>query len=98
MPATLSKSAMMVPMPMVSPSATRIFRMPSASAGSSNVALSDSNSAITSSRFTASPATGYNKIHIKEQKELVARAFDKPKEAVADNNIEATAEIAKKQD
>jgi 2-oxoglutarate dehydrogenase E1 component len=47
---------------------------------------------------SASPATGYNKIHVKEQKELVARAFDKPKEAVADNNIEATAEIAKKQD
>ncbi|ALW85112.1 2-oxoglutarate dehydrogenase subunit E1 [Hymenobacter sedentarius] len=45
---------------------------------------------------SASPATGYNKIHVKEQKELVARAFDKPKEAVADNNIEATAEIAKK--
>jgi 2-oxoglutarate dehydrogenase E1 component len=47
---------------------------------------------------SASPATGYNKIHVKEQKELVARAFDKPKEAVADNNIEATAEAAKKQD
>ncbi|MCC3154912.1 2-oxoglutarate dehydrogenase E1 component [Hymenobacter sp. BT770] len=47
---------------------------------------------------SASPATGYNKIHVKEQKELVARAFDKPKEAVADNNIEATAEIAKKAD
>ncbi|GAB3289726.1 2-oxoglutarate dehydrogenase E1 component [Hymenobacter humi] len=47
---------------------------------------------------SASPATGYNKIHVKEQKELVGRAFDKPKEAVADNNIEATAEIAKKQD
>jgi 2-oxoglutarate dehydrogenase E1 component len=47
---------------------------------------------------SASPATGYNKIHVKEQKELVGRAFDKPKEAVADNNIEATAEAAKKQD
>ena len=47
---------------------------------------------------SASPATGYNKIHVKEQKELVARAFDKPKEAVADANIKATAEIAKKQD
>ena len=47
---------------------------------------------------SASPATGYNKIHLKEQKDLVARAFDKPKEAVADGNIEATAEIAKKQD
>ncbi|MDO7844912.1 2-oxoglutarate dehydrogenase E1 component [Hymenobacter sp. M29] len=49
-------------------------------------------------KASASPATGYNKIHVKEQKDLVARAFDKPKEAVADNNIEATAEIAKKQD
>ena len=47
---------------------------------------------------SASPATGYNKIHVKEQKELVARAFDKPKEAVADGNIKATAEVAKKQD
>jgi 2-oxoglutarate dehydrogenase E1 component len=47
---------------------------------------------------SASPATGYNKIHVKEQKELVARAFDKPKETVADGNIEATAEAAKKQD
>ncbi len=47
---------------------------------------------------SASPATGYNKIHVKEQKDLVARAFDKPKEAVADANIKATAEIAKKQD
>ncbi|MDO7875574.1 2-oxoglutarate dehydrogenase E1 component [Hymenobacter sp. ASUV-10] len=47
---------------------------------------------------SASPATGYNKIHVKEQKELVARAFDKPKEAVADDNIKETAEIAKKQD
>jgi 2-oxoglutarate dehydrogenase E1 component len=35
---------------------------------------------------------------VKEQKELVARAFDKPKETVADGNIEATAEAAKKQD
>ena len=47
---------------------------------------------------SASPATGYNKIHIKEQKELVARAFDKPKEAVADDNIKATVEVAKKQE
>ncbi|MBF9141777.1 2-oxoglutarate dehydrogenase E1 component [Hymenobacter properus] len=45
---------------------------------------------------SASPATGYNKIHVKEQKELVARAFDKPKEAVADGNIKAVAEAAKK--
>ncbi|MGI4823670.1 MAG: 2-oxoglutarate dehydrogenase E1 component [Janthinobacterium lividum] len=36
---------------------------------------------------SASPATGYNKVHIKEQKEIVARAFDKPKEAVADATI-----------
>jgi len=47
---------------------------------------------------SASPATGYNKVHVKEQKDLVARAFDKPKEAVADDNIKATAEVAKKQD
>ncbi|MBF9238685.1 2-oxoglutarate dehydrogenase E1 component [Hymenobacter sp. BT683] len=47
---------------------------------------------------SASPATGYNKIHVKEQKDLVGRAFDKPKEAVANDTIEATAEIAKKQD
>ncbi|OGX86310.1 2-oxoglutarate dehydrogenase E1 component [Hymenobacter lapidarius] len=47
---------------------------------------------------SASPATGYNKIHVKEQKEVVARAFNKPKEAVADDTIKATAEIAKKQD
>lgn len=36
---------------------------------------------------SASPATGYNKVHIKEQKEIVARAFDKPREAVADDTI-----------
>jgi len=53
---------------------------------------------VISRKPSASPATGYNKIHIKEQKELVARAFDKPKEAVADANITATAEVAKKQD
>ncbi|MCC2547398.1 2-oxoglutarate dehydrogenase E1 component [Hymenobacter sp. BT175] len=47
---------------------------------------------------SASPATGYNKIHIKEQKELIGRAFDKPKEAVADNNIEATVASAKATD
>jgi len=45
---------------------------------------------------SASPATGYNKIHVKEQKDLVARAFDKPREAVADGNIKAVAEAAKK--
>ncbi|SFQ66650.1 2-oxoglutarate dehydrogenase E1 component [Hymenobacter arizonensis] len=49
-------------------------------------------------KASASPATGYNKVHVKEQKDLVGRAFDKPKEAVADDTIEATAEIAKTQD
>ncbi|MBO0358376.1 2-oxoglutarate dehydrogenase E1 component [Hymenobacter sp. BT186] len=53
---------------------------------------------VVSRKPSASPATGYNKVHIKEQKELVAKAFDKPKEAVADDTIKATAEIAKKQD
>ena len=53
---------------------------------------------VISRKPSASPATGYNKIHIKEQKDLVARAFDKPREAVADGNIKATAEAAKKQD
>ena len=47
---------------------------------------------------SASPATGYNKIHVKEQKDLVARAFDKPKEVVVGTNIEATVAVAKKQD
>ncbi len=27
-------------------------------------------------KASASPATGYNKVHIKEQKELVAKAFE----------------------
>jgi 2-oxoglutarate dehydrogenase E1 component len=53
---------------------------------------------VISRKPSASPATGYNKIHVKEQKELVARAFDKPKEAVADDNIKATVEVAKKAD
>ena len=53
---------------------------------------------VISRKPSASPATGYNKIHIKEQKDLVARAFDKPKDAVADANITATVEVAKKQD
>ena len=53
---------------------------------------------VISRKPSASPATGYNKIHVKEQKDIVARAFDKPKEAVADGNIKDTAEIAKKQD
>ncbi|MCB2406708.1 2-oxoglutarate dehydrogenase E1 component [Hymenobacter lucidus] len=47
---------------------------------------------------SASPATGYNKVHVKEQKELIGRAFDKPKEAVADANIKGTVEVAKKAD
>ncbi|MCB2376545.1 2-oxoglutarate dehydrogenase E1 component [Hymenobacter sp. BT635] len=47
---------------------------------------------------SASPATGYNKVHIKEQKELVARAFDKPREAVADDTIKETAANAQKAD
>jgi len=47
---------------------------------------------------SASPATGYNKVHVKEQKEIVARAFDKPKEAVADEQIKETSEVAKKQE
>ncbi|MGI4743748.1 MAG: 2-oxoglutarate dehydrogenase E1 component [Janthinobacterium lividum] len=47
---------------------------------------------------SASPATGYNKVHVKEQKEIVARAFDKPKEAVADEQIKETAEVAKTQE
>jgi 2-oxoglutarate dehydrogenase E1 component len=47
---------------------------------------------------SASPATGYNKIHIKEQKELVGRAFDKPKEAVADDTIKETVASAKATD
>ncbi|GAA4348866.1 2-oxoglutarate dehydrogenase E1 component [Hymenobacter saemangeumensis] len=47
---------------------------------------------------SASPATGYNKIHIKEQKDLVGRAFDKPREAVADDNIKETVATAKASD
>ncbi|MGI4870546.1 MAG: 2-oxoglutarate dehydrogenase E1 component [Janthinobacterium lividum] len=47
---------------------------------------------------SASPATGYNKVHVKEQKEIVARAFDKPKEAVADEQIKETTEVAKKEE
>ena len=33
---------------------------------------------VVSRKPSASPATGYNKVHVKEQKDLVARAFDKP--------------------
>ena len=53
---------------------------------------------VVSRKPSASPATGYNKIHVQEQKDLVARAFDKPKAAVADANIKETAEVAKKQE
>ncbi|MCC3156540.1 2-oxoglutarate dehydrogenase E1 component [Hymenobacter sp. 15J16-1T3B] len=45
---------------------------------------------------SASPATGYNKVHVQEQKNIVARAFELPQAAVADKNIKATAETAKK--
>ncbi|WP_046243605.1 2-oxoglutarate dehydrogenase E1 component [Hymenobacter terrenus] len=51
---------------------------------------------VVSRKPSASPATGYNKIHVKEQKELIARAFDKPKEAVADANIKEVVEEADK--
>ncbi|HEX8656826.1 MAG TPA: 2-oxoglutarate dehydrogenase E1 component, partial [Hymenobacter sp.] len=51
---------------------------------------------VISRKPSASPATGYNKIHVKEQKELIARAFDKPQEAVADDNIKEVVEIADK--
>ena len=47
---------------------------------------------------SASPATGYNKVHVKEQKDIVARAFDEPRSEVASEQIEETAEAAKKQD
>ena len=49
-------------------------------------------------KASASPATGYNKVHVREQKDLVARAFDKPKAAVADEQIKETAAVAKKQE
>jgi 2-oxoglutarate dehydrogenase E1 component len=47
---------------------------------------------------SASPATGYNKVHVKEQKDIVARAFDEPRNEVAAEVIEETTEIAKKQE
>ncbi|WP_022825193.1 2-oxoglutarate dehydrogenase E1 component [Hymenobacter norwichensis] len=53
---------------------------------------------VISRKPSASPATGYNKVHIKEQKELVARAFDKPREEVADSIIKETAAKAQKTD
>ncbi|MFD2786145.1 2-oxoglutarate dehydrogenase E1 component [Hymenobacter rubripertinctus] len=53
---------------------------------------------VVSRKPSASPATGYNKVHVQEQKDLVARAFGiSPAEVDADA-IKATAEAAKKQD
>ncbi len=45
---------------------------------------------------SASPATGYNKVHVKEQKDLVARAFGIAQAEVDDENIKATVEVANK--
>ncbi|OWP64319.1 2-oxoglutarate dehydrogenase E1 component [Hymenobacter amundsenii] len=53
---------------------------------------------VVSRKPSASPATGYNKVHVKEQKDVVARAFDKPREAVASEAIEEATATAKKQD
>ncbi|GAB2772907.1 2-oxoglutarate dehydrogenase E1 component [Hymenobacter luteus] len=53
---------------------------------------------VISRKPSASPATGYNKVHVKEQKDLVARAFDKPREEVADTVIKETAAKAQKTD
>ncbi|AIZ62530.1 2-oxoglutarate dehydrogenase [Hymenobacter sp. DG25B] len=53
---------------------------------------------VISRKPSASPATGYNKVHVKEQKELVARAFGVSTAEVEAENIKATAEVAKKQD
>ena len=49
---------------------------------------------VISRKPSASPATGYHKIHVKEQKELVARAFQTAKPAT--DVIEEVTEIAKK--
>ncbi|OUJ75921.1 2-oxoglutarate dehydrogenase E1 component [Hymenobacter crusticola] len=43
---------------------------------------------------SASPATGYNKVHVKEQKDLVARAFETANPAI--ENVKATVEEAAK--
>ncbi|MBC6991173.1 2-oxoglutarate dehydrogenase E1 component [Hymenobacter sp. BT491] len=43
---------------------------------------------------SASPATGYNKVHVKEQKEIVARAFETATPAI--ENVKATVEQADK--
>ncbi|SMB94851.1 2-oxoglutarate dehydrogenase, E1 subunit [Hymenobacter roseosalivarius DSM 11622] len=47
---------------------------------------------------SASPATGYNKVHVKEQKDIVARAFGIAQAEVDAENIKGTVEVAKKQD
>ncbi|KAA9333242.1 2-oxoglutarate dehydrogenase E1 component [Hymenobacter busanensis] len=47
---------------------------------------------------SASPATGYNKVHVQEQKQIVARAFGISTPEVDAGNIKATVEVAKKQD
>ncbi|WP_400193175.1 2-oxoglutarate dehydrogenase E1 component [Hymenobacter sp. B81] len=47
---------------------------------------------------SASPATGYNKVHVQEQKQIVARAFGIATPEVDAENIKATVEVAKKQD
>ncbi|MCR5888161.1 2-oxoglutarate dehydrogenase E1 component [Hymenobacter sp. J193] len=49
-------------------------------------------------KASASPATGYNKVHVKEQKDLVGRAFGIATAEVDAENIKATAEMAKKTD
>ncbi|MBG8554608.1 2-oxoglutarate dehydrogenase E1 component [Hymenobacter guriensis] len=49
-------------------------------------------------KASASPATGYNKVHVKEQKDLIGRAFGITTAEVDAENIKATAEMAKKTD
>jgi len=51
---------------------------------------------VISRKPSASPATGYNKIHVKEQKDLVARAFQTSTPAT--ETIQEVVEIAKKQE
>ncbi|UYZ57998.1 2-oxoglutarate dehydrogenase E1 component [Hymenobacter latericus] len=47
---------------------------------------------------SASPATGYNKVHVQEQKQIVARAFGIKQSEVEDQNIKTTAATAKRVD
>ncbi|KUG08009.1 2-oxoglutarate dehydrogenase E1 component [Solirubrum puertoriconensis] len=47
---------------------------------------------------SASPATGYNKVHVQEQKQIVARAFGIKQNEVEDQNIKTTAATAKRVD